>query len=289
MPGGLYAPGVPGMYQLILGSHLTTRPTGSGGYGSTVTASATPNTYGSYVELIDGALVTDDVWAIRINCNNANVANNARQGLLTVGYDPTAGTSYTDYLTDIIVDRPAAYAEGGVAFWFPAFFPAGSSIAVKFANTTGSQTCSVAIWLFCKPRHPEMTKTAHLWRTFGVVTATSEGTVLTPGTASEGAWAEMGTVADDNLWFWNLGYTSSDSAYGTTSEHVDLAIGDATTKNLVIVDDAWFKSSSEYVKSRSNPMGGYWSAKNGDKVYIRSQSSGTVDTDTTAAAYAMGG
>lgn len=274
-------------YGLILGSHLTTRPVA--GFGTTVTAGGSANTMGSYAQLISGANLTADVYGIRIMASNAFVGGANRQTLFTIGLDPAGGTSYTDTLTELIADCPGSYIAGrGVEYFFPFFIKAGTSVGAKMQCTQASQTMSVAAWFYCKPRTPEAMHVGTKFRSYGVVTATSEGTVLTPGTTSEGSWTSMGTIADNDMWWFQVGYTASDATYGNTLEHVDLGIGDASNKHLVIVDDRWNKTTGEDVGRLFNGMG-YHPAKNGDICYVRAQSSGTADTDTTAAVYAVGG
>lgn len=281
----LHVPHVPS-YGLILQSHGTTRPSNTWGVQATA---GTGQAYGSYAQIIAGSAVTADAYGILLTVHSFFTSAGAtkRQGVVTIGLDPAGGTSYTDTLTDIVVDSPGnLLTAGGVQFFFPWFIPSGASIGVKVKNQENSQTARVACVLFCKPRTPEAARKGRKWRVFGQ--SGVAGTTFTPGTTGEGAWASLGTVADDDLWWWQVAMTASDATYGATCEHVDLGIGDASNKHLVIVNNQWVKTTSEDVHRGFDGQGA-WRAKNGDIVYIRGQSSGTADTGTTGAAYAVGG
>jgi hypothetical protein len=181
------------------GWHLSTA-TGqpAAAFGTSVTPGN--NTYGTYAELIDGALVTDDVWAVRIQVNSNTVSGAARDTLLTIGIDPTAGTSYTDHISHLLVSDANTYTSdhGGVWYDFPFRIPAGSSIAAK-ASVNNATVGTLRCWmqLYGRPESSEVSPLGTKFRTFGEVTASSRGTLVTPGTTSEGAWTQLGSALTD--------------------------------------------------------------------------------------------
>lgn len=271
-----------------LWSLSTTTGQPSGTFGTSVTPGN--NTYGTYAELIDGALVTEDVWKLRINVNSNSVSAALRDTLITVGIDPTAGTSYTDKLTDLMVSDAAAYDVhcGGVWYEFPYFIPAGSSIAVKASvnnGTVGSLRCWMT--LYGKPKRPEITPLGTIFRSFGAVTASSRGTLVTPGTASEGAWTQLGSATVEPLWYWSFGYGVGDATMTGMVVHADIGCGDASNKRTIIEDFPIVQLGTEIIGRSA--AGAYMTVAAGDLIYGRLQASTTPDTDHSLIAYAIGG
>lgn len=255
--------------------------------------SVTPgnNTYGSYAELIDGALVTQDVWWIDILISSGATAAAARDLIVTIGIDPSAGTSYVDTINHLLGSGAAAYDvySGGVWYGFPLRIPAGSSIAAKASvNNATVGTVRVTARLYGLPRHPEVTPLGSFVRSFGVTLGSSSGTTVTPGTTSEGSYAQLGTATAEPLWYWEWGVGVSDSTMSSVVHHCDLACGDATNKRLIVLDGLVHFSSNE-ATSKQRHQGEFMRVATGDLIYGRMQCSGTVDSAISMMAYGVGG
>lgn len=262
-----------------------TRPTTASG------ALLTPgnNVKGSYVELIDGALVTNDVWGIQIILHQNFVAATVRQALVDIAIDTTAGTSYSVVIPDLL-EPGAGNMTGGTPptnYYFPLFIPAGSSIAARASvnnATVGTLRCSAI--LFGKPKFPERAWAGSKVQALGVTAATSGGTIVTSGVASEGAWTSLGTLSR-NSFYWQCMMAANDTTMTTQTYAVDLGRGSAGAQQAFIEDELFFWTSNESVSQLKHPAP--WAdVPAGETIWGRMQvSSATADSNLSIAAYAV--
>lgn len=267
---------------------LDARPPSIGALGVSVTPAA--GAYGSYAEVISDTVITEDCYGILIIINNGFVAAAARRRLVDIGIDPAGGTSYVSVIPNLLCTDASAYSNagrGGVWYYFPIFIKAGSSIAAKACGNS-TNTLYVACQVYGKPSAPEMLKVGSKVKAYGATVANPPtGTTVTVGTTSEGAWGSLGTIASgDNPFFWQFGVDSSATALGTEAIHLDLGIGDATNKALVIRNAAVFHTTSEDIVKPLHPDG-YYQAAAGDIVYGRGQDSQGNALNLTMAAYGV--
>ena len=261
----------------------TTNARPASAYGTTVTPAQ--NSKGTYAELIDGALVTEDVWGIYINVNSGDFAAEARCTLLDIGIDEAAGTSYSVVIPDLFCACSGDFITNGLThmgihYFFPLFIKAGSSIAAR-ASVEAATVRTLRCWatLFGRPRNPEVTPVGHSVTAYGVTAATSSGTTITPGTTSEGAWTTLGTTTKDH-WYWQQGFGISDATMNTFSYFVDLSAGDATTQRLLLENQMWTTDSGERTANRLLMAQRYGHVKSGETIQGRAQCDGTLDDGT---------
>jgi hypothetical protein len=254
--------------------------------GTTVTASGSLNTKGNWAELVDGALITQDVYWVEIQVTNAATAGFSRGMLLDIGIDESAGTSYTVIIPNLLVSHASTYLVlgGGKWFCFPLFIRAGSSIAARCQSSSGSQTCSVRMFLAGAPANPESTPVGYAVRAFGPNTSTSRGTAVTAGTVSEGSWTSLGTTADNMIW-WQMSADLDDTNIAALTYAMDLSVGDASNK-LMAIEEAYFITDSSERMSVNLHHGPRYSTS-GDLVYARAQCSGTLESNLSIAAYGV--
>lgn len=273
-----------------------TQPTTT--YGTSVTPGAS-NAYGSYTSILAGASVTDDAYGLEIVVDNAYVNATDRGMLVTIGFDPAGGTSFGglggvtgNEISDLLcsgayVWYSNAAPAAGHRFYFPVFVKAGTSIGAKAqTNAATAGTVRVSVRAFCKPEHPEYVRAGSFVRTLGANTTTTDGVSITQGTASEGSWTEIGTAADD-LWYIETGIGARSATQSANLSHVDVSIGDATNKR-VVVRDAFFWAGNDESTAKAGRTSAYATIANGDKVYARAQSSGAI-SGMSIACYAVGG
>jgi len=267
------------------------RPTAN--YGTVVTPGN--NTKGSYAQLIAGASVTEDVYFISININSNSVTTAIRDTILDIGIDQAGGTSYTVKIPDLLCSAASPYNvfAGGVWYHFPIFIKAGSSIGAR-ASVNNSTVGTLRCWarLYGRPSRPEYTKVGHQVLAFGIVAASSRGTLITPGTTSEGAWTSLGAIGTSvNPWWWQLGYGVADASQGTATIHCDISAGNATTKKIIIEDQIVMTNGTEQVSTYPLEMACLSrfcsSLSSNTTVYARAQSSTTADSDVNMAAYGV--
>lgn len=266
-----------------------TRPAAA--FGTSVTPGN--NTYGSYVSMIAGASVTHDVYGFWSNFNSNSASTAARDSLATLGLDAAGGSSFTDFISHIQCSSAGPYfadsaGVGGYWYWWPVFVQAGTSFGVKATvNNATVNTLRAHVILCCKPDYPNNQQLGTFVQTFGANPGTSTGTTITPGTASEGAYADVGTL-DKNLWYWQFGFGLNDGAMPNSMHSVDLAIGDATNKKIAILNGFCTVSSTEAICKRAD--GGFCKGASGDHVYMRAQAGpNAAGANASGIAYGIGG
>ncbi len=248
------------------------------------------NTYGDYLTVL-GTPLANDCYMIDILVREVGVSGSATDSLTTIGIDRGGGTSFTDTISHLLTSYAGEYGQNaGIGYWyrFPLFIPAGSTIGAKGTinnATVGEQRVSVRC--HCRPSNPRLVKSARFVRTYGQDTAASKGTAVTFGTASEGSWTEIGTVADTHLWGWTMaGAIVNQAVAGTALGVMDMALGDASNKREYLVAHEVINSNIEsHVQICHVQPGG---CANGEKIYVRGQAGGS-QTPWSAIVYAVGG
>ena len=260
-------------------------------FGTTVTASSTIHTKGSWAQLIAGSSVTEDVWAICININSSFTSAARADCLMDIGIDEAGGTSYTVKIPDLLAGQANTYILGGLYYYFPLRIKAGSSIAARVQSITASRTARVWATLYGLPRSPATTRAGSWVQAFGVNSATSGGTAITAGTTSEGSWTQIGSALTEELWWWQFGhgYDAATMAAIAGGWSWDVGAGDATTKRIIMDNVMTITGSTEFIQSFPRAYGCRDNVKPGDIIYARGQCSGTPPAGTTCAVYGMGG
>jgi hypothetical protein len=260
--------------------------------------SCTPgnNTYSAYVSILAGASVTDDVFGIAINFNTVGASATARDTICTIGFDAAGGSSFTDAIVDLLCSNAGLYQQsaggvGGVWYYFPLFIKAGTSIGYKASqNNAAPAAMRCHVVLFCRPRRPELVWAGSYVDTFGSTPASSSGTAFTPGTTSEGAYAQIGSsvASGKNYRYVEFGWGDNSSAQANNITHLDVAVGDATNKRIVVPNGRISSDAGEVVHKPSG-QGMYCNLAVGDLLYVRGQSGpNAASTTASAALYAVG-
>lgn len=260
-----------------------TRPTST--QGTSVTPGGT-NTYGSYASL--GVISSaDDAYEIELTTHTVNVTAENRMVMITLGADPAGGTSFTDIWSDVFVAGSSEVANTHFRFRLPYFLKAGTTLGVKAASLNATTTAiRVHAKLFCKPTRPDLIMHGKHVQTFGVTSPTVAGVAVTPGTVSEGAYAEIGTL-DKPLFFFDFGMVVDDTTMGAAMLHVDIALGDATNKRVIISNAPIWTTAGEGLMKHIG--GSYARGAVGDKIYARAQSHTAIDSNYSIAVYGVGG
>lgn len=257
---------------------------------STQGATITPaqNAYGSYATVLGTPLV-DPAYAIEIIVREIGVSGQDTSSLTTIGIDRAGGSSYSDFINHLLTGNASGVGGGslGIKYRFPLFIPAGATLGAKGSiNNATVGTQLVQVRLFCRPTRPDLVRCGQFVRTYGEDTANSRGTAVTFGNASEGAWTQVGTVADANLIAWAMAATPVGITTASNQRvHCDLGLGDASNKSEFVVGHEVQLTNVEMVGQVC--LAEYGKCGNGDLVYARGQ--GTAQTTWSCAAYAVGG
>lgn len=294
--GGTGATGSEPKYSFYVSSFDGVRPPGSGStFGVTITPGN--NAKGSWVQAIAAAAMAQDTYIIQVELNSSAVSTAIRSTLVDVGVDPAGGTNYSVVIPDLIATACSFTTAGfGVRYTFRLKITAGSSIALRASvnnATVGTLKGMVSCW-----GQPSIPVRAGVGvRAFGITAATSTGTPIAGGdvgTVSDGAWTQLGTVADD-CWQWQLGCGIDNGTMAALGYRAALGIGDSastiiTGSKFVAQPDARIVTGTTEVIWLDQPaLGTVYSAIPGDKVYGKIWCSGTPDTGIVLAGYATYG
>lgn len=275
-----------------------TRPASS--TGTQITAGASNTKPGSYTEVLGGASVTHDIYAMLVTFSEGNFAADNCEIFCDIGIDPANGGSYTLKIANLMAGHAGGLDSGatgggvgGIHYYFPLFFPSGTQFGVQAqTNDNTTKTFRITLHLFGKPKYPHMVRAGAGVDTFGANTGTTVGVTITPGTGSEGAWADIsGADTTKPYWFWEMGMSTADTTMTNNILYgMDLGVGDGSNKYLVQEDQYWVANASECLnKDGSRIMQGYYDVGAGVRPYVRSQCSGTADANMSACVYAVYG
>jgi len=269
----------------IIESHGSTRPAAA--FGTSLTALQSPSV-GSWTQVIAGASVTDRVHGILINLNSIALSATNKECLVDIGIDEAGGSSYTQLIPSLggACAYPYNVGTGGVWYYFPLNIKAGSSIAARASvNWAVPGTARVSVQLFCAPSMP-------VWagsyvRAYGADLTACAGVAVTSGTTSEGAWTQIGTIAAGDVIRWFQATMSvNDSTMTALCYHLDVAVGDATNKKIVISNQIVSSTAAEQMGNFPSISVGHGVA--GENIYARLQCSGTADANTKVLVHGVG-
>lgn len=249
------------------------------------------NTFPAYTEILGNTAY--DCFGIAIFVHTIGSSGAAKDMLLTIGIDHTGGTTYTSCeISNLMCSSAGTLVTGGIWYYFPLYIPEGSAIAAKMSCSNATVgTGRVGVILYGRPTRPELVRAGSYVDSFGATTASSRGTTITAGTASEGSWTEMtsGTTTRSYWWF-QCGWGSFDISLGAAIYAMDLSIGDASNKEIVFEDALICNAgTTEQVVKPYVPLDYTCDIRDGQRIYVRLQCSTTADTDLTMMAYALGG
>ncbi len=268
-------------------SNFTSRPVTSN-TGTSLTCGN--NAYPAYTTL--GLTLAHDCFGILININSGVVSTAATDTLVRIGIDPAGGTSFSNAIMHLTASAAdTALNGGGHWFYFPLFIKAGSSLGASATRNNATHLLT-RVWVTCfgKPTYPHMIRYGHQVDTFGATEATSTGTAVTPGTAAEGAWTQLGGIPQKNYFWWQAGFTCNDATMNPLVYSMDLGIGDDTNKEVVMQDIPVFQiANSERITKPLWLHNSFEESPSGSSanVYGRLQCSGTADAATGMIAYGV--
>jgi len=269
----------------MTGQPLTTQ-------GTTITPGN--NTYPAYTEIL--ANTAYDTFYIQISVHAVGSAAKSTSIIVKIGIDHSGATTYTDVeITHLLATMAGLRGQGGIYYRFPLYIPANSALAASASiNNATVGTAEIGVTLFGKPSKPELVRAGAYIDTFGAVTASSKGTDITPGTASESAWLALGTNITRNYWWWQGGCGITNTVATNIPYTLDVGVGTSTT----IVDPCFQEqlwgpyNTSEQACNRLRPDVEYVHEAPGDgayDVYARMQAGATPETTMSCIAYGLGG
>lgn len=240
-----------------------------------------------------GITCTTECYGILVCINGGASQNTVRNMLININMDPAGGTAYTTILLPYLIGScaaPLGFGTGGIWYYFPIYIPAGATLAAQAqVNNATVGTVGVACWTFSNPTHPESLRYGYKCEAIGVVTASSQGTAVTPGTTSDGTWTSLGTSTQQNIW-WQLGFSIANGTITSLVYAAELSADNSATKPRILINDVIVgTSTTEQItyNSATAAMICSDSIALGTSIYGRIQCSGTAVTGITMIAYGV--
>lgn len=269
---------LPKTYQRTHESNLSATPSGTT-LGTTVTASATPHTKGSYAQIL--ASTAFDVFGFWVDINNTTASNTNTSSLLDISIGAAASEQVivSNLLCGWRAGSTTAQPQG---HYFPIFIPKGTRVAARCQSAVVSKQINTAFFFFEGDSRFGAGSFFVGCDAYGTDTATSTGTAHTAGnTGTESAFASIGTTLSRNYGAVSLvpqGKTS-DTAMTAGIYHYELGIGDAQLGGYEI---RMIANGAEYTMfSHSFPL--YANLPSGTQLQVRGECSGTAESIDLAA------
>ena len=208
--------------------------------GDIVTAHATINTKGSWVQLLTATAF--DAYYLEVFLAGNSLGGTNTRALVDIGVDPAGSTSYTIYVNNIL-----AGARGGLdapsQFTIPIYIPAGSTVAARSQSVITVATVEVGVSLSGGTPSDRPFPPQGLIVTYGVTTSASQG-VVQNDSAGEGAWAEIiGSTTHPHRGVAVGIQGSGETVSSNGGWSIDVAIG-AGGSEVAILEDLFFRTQS---------------------------------------------
>lgn len=275
-------------------SNVNTRPAAA--YGTSCTPGSTKvtgiATGGGWYQVFTGAQLVNNVWGLLICFNSCSTSATARNTIVDVGVAQDGSNvagGYTVVIPNLVATAaaPLNVGSGGVWYYFPLRITAGSSVAIRaISNTLTAFNCWMQV--FGLPRRPDVVKAGTYVTAFGITEGQTVGTTVTAGTTSDGTYTSLGTTATE-YWWWQVGMGINDTTMSANVHFLDLAVGDASNKRLVIENQPVIGTSAEQLSNLPIAAGNIATVDSGRTVYTRLQCSGTADSAISVVGYGLGG
>lgn len=259
--------------------------------GTSVTPGAS-NSEGSWTQVASSANIAHDVYGIYIQVATGATSGNQKSHLLDIGVDPAGGTSYTAVISNLVCGcSPALTVAGNREFFFPFFIKAGSAVAVRIQGQNATAgTVRVIMKFYGYRSGPLAVPVGTFSETIGTIT-NSSGVSFTPGNASDGSWADLGTTSK-NLWWWQLGYQIDNGTITAEYTYIELAYGDASNKNTIFrVMHGGTTGETCGLTMQTSLLwhAAYAPVAAGTHLYVRGRTNNAPDTGYNAVAVGIGG
>ena len=247
----------------------------------------TPSTTakGSWAQVI--ASLTYDTYGLLICLNSNSNSTASRNTVVDIGIGGSG--SEIVLIPDLICGSATTYSSpgGGVWYYFPIAIPAGTRVVAR-AHSTVTTALRVFVQAFQEPANPSLIKKASLVEAIGIVSG-NLGTAVTAGTVTEGSWTLLGTTTE-RLWWWQVGAQVSvaDTGHAAGITHIDLAVGDGTTFDIIMQDAYVHTTTSEQISMPPLTIGCEFPVPAGSDIYVRMQCNTTPDSFNLCA-YGAGG
>lgn len=263
------------------------------GIGLNSPGNASGNVKGTNTNMLNG--ITNDCYAVSIGFSGANGNGTNRRNLVDLLIDPNAGVGNAGSAWSIIINNlhvnMASTVAGMIWYYFPLYLKAGTAIGTSNQSiTAGTSALRVVVMVYGKPSRPELIKYGTKVQTYGAVTATTQGTTITPGNTVMGTnTASLGTSTFDQ-WWWQCGMSYEETSLSSSQcAWMDILAGDGS--NNVLCAESIMQNTDTTERGGKHAFGTKFpirNIKNGSNIYMRAAASAASPTGPTAIAYGLG-
>lgn len=273
-------------FQSILSSH-SGQPSNSA-FGAQVTCYQ--NALTAFTSVMAGSLVTKPAKAILLRLTDGATSGQAKDTIVQLGIDRAGGSNFVAFGDPLLVGPAGQYNAGGTKtlIQLPIEWPQGASLGlVGSVNNASPGTLRASCKLFCDPIGPVFS--GQTLEAVGLVAASSCGTAVTPGQASDGAWTLLGSLPNGGQAF-GVGASIGAATMGSLIYHLDLGYSTDGGQNVVplVEDQMLVESSVESVAFDALWTGAHLREVPRDaKLYARAQCAGAPTSGFTMAAWVV--
>lgn len=256
----------------VVGQFVQSNLSASARTGTTITASGTAHTMGSWASLIDPT--SRPSYGILVGVGELHTSGTRTSFLLDVGVGPTGGGSERVILPFLDVGYALANSNGAMSkcWYFPMYVESGARISARGQASVVSDTCVVQAHLYQAPLFPALVSR---WKDYGTAAASSNGTSVTPASGSFGSWTNVGSTTSRAHNYWHVGL---DGLTSTTLTAMGLLVEigftqDGADRSIGVF--AFAESNSEWIAGPINVEPLYHPVPSGTQLRARIAAGGT--------------
>ena len=253
--------------------------------GTLITASATPHTLSGTPQTIFAATSFDTFWVTVLVYASAIAVTDTSQ---LMNIYTGAASSEVVLIPNLLTGWAAA---GNAAFpyriyEFPLFIPQGTRISADLQALIGSDNVRVIMNLYGGGFITGGWAGQGI-ECLGADTANSRGTLITPGSTSEGSWTSIGTSAYEYRYVLPMVARNSDTAAATRLLAVDIGTGSAVIDGQT--DYLFQGNTSEVMSQQGSALGRFARIPASTALQARAQSSSSGVDGTDVCIYGVYG
>jgi len=242
----------------MVGQKHESNVTAASTVGTTVTASGSANTKGSYASLIDPT--SRPSYGIFVEFLNVGVAAAVQNGLVDIAYGPTGGGSEQILLPDLNAGAAPDHTThvGGKTYFFPVYIPSGVRVSARWQASTASDTVVVRVLLVQEPLYEFVAGPVAV---YGRDAANSRGTSVTPGNNAFGSWTELlndaggsGLRRPHRFWTAMIDALADTSLIDNRYEVLELGVGPNSGAVTTIAGPFFFGEEGNEMIANSFPL-----------------------------------
>lgn len=200
--------------------------------GATITASGSTHTKGNWSQVL--AATSFEAFGIAVFVNNVGAATTNARVLVDIGLG--ANPNERVLIPDLDAGNAADWAaapNGGHFYYFPLYIAAGERISARCQASTASDTVAVVVWLV-GGRGGAAPWCGQRVTAYGVDSANSRGTAITPGsTSAYGTAVQLAASTSNPIRALQIGMDTGTDTSGTSMRGM-LRLGLGATPNYFV-------------------------------------------------------